>query len=262
MSNWRIGAVSYLNTKPLVHKLADRFDDRSLVFDLPSRLADRLALGELDVALVPSIELFLHPEYAVVSDACIACRGPVWSVKLMSRVPFERIQTLALDEGSRTSAILVQILLAEQFQVEPELLPLEIDATWNRTRADATLIIGDRAMRACSSVFPHQLDLGAWWYRWTRMPFVFALWAARPHVDFGELDAVLSGARDGGLENIEAIAREEAAKYDLSMAECLTYFQKHLHFRLGDEERKGMELFCDRYTRFQRSRQSIAGVLS
>ena len=97
----RIGAVEYLNTKPLVYNLPELAPQADLVFDVPSRLADRLAADELDVALIPSIEFFQDPSYRIVSNACIGCRGPVMSVKLFSRVPANRIGTLALDEGSR-----------------------------------------------------------------------------------------------------------------------------------------------------------------
>ncbi len=100
-----------------------------LIFDLPSRLADNLAAGQLDVALIPSIEYFQNPSYKIVSDACIACRGPVLSVKLFCRVPAQQIRSLALDEGSRTSAALVRILLKERFGLEPRLEPLPIDRT-------------------------------------------------------------------------------------------------------------------------------------
>src|SRR5688572_13981038 len=107
----KLGAVSYLNTKPLVYGLPATGDGIDLVFDLPSRLADRLAAGEFDVALIPSVEFCQSPQYTIVSDACIGCRGPVFSVKLFSRVPVAEIKTLALDEGSRTTAALIQILL-------------------------------------------------------------------------------------------------------------------------------------------------------
>ena len=103
MKRWRIGAVSYLNSKPLVHDLERIAGNSHVVYDIPSRLAEMLAAGQLDVALVPSIEAFQHAEYKVVSDACIACQGPVWSVKLLSRTTPEKIQTLSLDEGSLTS---------------------------------------------------------------------------------------------------------------------------------------------------------------
>ena len=104
MGRPKIGAVSYLNTKPLVAGLEDVALDFDVVFDLPSRLADRLSTGELDVALIPVVEAVTNADYTIVSDACIACRGPVWSVKLMSRVAGEQIKTLSLDEGSRTSS--------------------------------------------------------------------------------------------------------------------------------------------------------------
>src|SRR5213595_1790687 len=104
----KVGAVTYLNTKPLVHQLERFAPQIDLRFDLPSCLADDLAAGQLDVALIPSIEYFQDPGYSIVSDACIACRGPVLSVKLFSRVSVPQIQSLALDEGSRTSAALVR----------------------------------------------------------------------------------------------------------------------------------------------------------
>src|SRR5215467_9259516 len=143
----RIGAVSYLNTKPLVYGLAELAPQHELVFDLPSRLADDLAAGRLDVALIPSIEYFQHPGYTIVSDACIACRGPVRSVKLFSRVPMSSIETLALDEGSRTSVALVRILLNERLGIDPALIPLPIDARPDAIEADALLLIGDRAIQ-------------------------------------------------------------------------------------------------------------------
>src|SRR5215475_4027634 len=125
----RVGAVTYLNTKPLVFRLPQFAPQAELSFDLPSRLADDLAAGRLDVALIPSIEYFQDPDYRIVSDACIACRGPVLSVKLFSRVKAAHLRTLALDEGSRTSVALVRILFRERFGLEPQTLPLAIGAS-------------------------------------------------------------------------------------------------------------------------------------
>src|SRR5258706_16351573 len=136
----RVGAVNYLNTKPLVYRLERLAPQAELIFDLPSRLAYGLADGRFDVALIPSIEFFQDPGYRIVSDACIACRGPVLSVKLFSRVRAERIRTLALDEGSRTSAALSRILLKERFGIEPVLEPLPIGAALEDTEADAVLL--------------------------------------------------------------------------------------------------------------------------
>src|SRR5579872_1722515 len=133
----RIGAVNYLNSKPLIEGLAELALQAELVLDYPSRLADRLSAGRLDVALVPSIACLLEPNYEVVSDACVAARGPVLSVKLYFRKPPRAVRRLALDAGSRTSATLARILLAERCGVLPELEPLPLDRSAAGTDADA-----------------------------------------------------------------------------------------------------------------------------
>lgn len=241
----RIGAVSYLNTKPLVEGMDSAADEFELMFDLPSRLADRLADGELDVALIPVIEAVDNPDYSIVSDACIACRGPVWSVKLLSRVPPAEIKTLSLDEGSRTSRALARVLLDQKFSVRPECRPLAISEDWRDSDSDAVLIIGDRAMKAEDAGFPYSQDLGEAWNRWTGRPFVFAVWAARPGADLDRLDKILSGARDRGVTNIEAISNEQAPKYDLSYDECKKYLRENLHFYLGPDEKTGLEMYFE-----------------
>lgn len=240
----RLGAVQYLNTKPLVHGLASA--DVTLAYDLPSRLADRLAAGLLDVALIPSVELFRRPEHRIVSDACIACRGPVMSVKLLFRTPPERVATLALDEGSRTSAVLAQVLLAERHGVRPRVEPLAIGAGAAETRADAVLLIGDRALSdVTGGSFQLVWDLGDEWCRWTGLPFVFAVWAARPGVAAPGLDDRLQAARDRGLANLAAIAAAEAPRHGLTTTQCLGYLRDNLHYHLGPREREALEVFHD-----------------
>jgi len=247
----RIGAVSYLNTKPLVYGLADIAPQHELIFDLPSRLADGLAAGQLDVALIPSIEYFQNPGYRIVSDACIGCCGPVRSVKLLSRVPLESIRTLALDEGSRTSVALVRILLQERFGLTPKLLPFPIDAAPESIAADALLMIGDRAMHPPRGQFVAEWDLGDVWCRWSELPFVFAMWVCGAGVgpaeqELDDLADLLSTVRDAGVANIELIAREEHVRCGLPYEDCLTYLRDHLHFYLGPRELVGLDLFRQR----------------
>lgn len=242
----RVGAVSYLNTRPLVRGLEQQSSLLELVFDLPSRLADRLSTGQLDVALIPSIEFFQDPTYTIVSDACIACRGPVWSVKLLSRVPPRRITTLALDEGSRTSAALTRILLRERFGLAPRLERLPIGAGLEDTQADAVLLIGDRAMHIPPGPYVAEWDLGAEWTQWTGCSFVFAMWVARPGVETAELEPALSAARDTGLASLEAIAAESAVEVGLPAAACLSYLRDNLYFYLGADELQGLRLFRER----------------
>jgi chorismate dehydratase len=239
----RVGAVRYLNAKPLVYQLESLAPHAEIVYDLPSRLADGLAAGRLDVALIPSIESFQDPGYVIVSDACIACHGPALSVKLFSRVPVEEIRTLALDEGSRTSAALARILLKEQVGLKPELEKLPIGAAVYDTRADAVLLIGDRAMQPVREPFTVVWDLGEEWFRWTGVPVVFAMWIARGGVDLGGFDGALSAARDLGLANLDRIAADEAGPLGLEPSLCISYLRDHLHYRLGPREFLGLEIF-------------------
>jgi chorismate dehydratase len=241
----RIGAVEYLNTKPLVYGLAEIAPQAEIVLDLPSRLADRLAADDLDVALIPSIEFFQNPGYRIVSDACIACRGPVLSVKLFSRVPAERIRTLALDEGSRTSAALVQILLKEKFGTTPRLAPLPIGATLADSRTDAVLLIGDRAIHSPAGQFAEVWDLGDEWVRWAGMPFVFAMWVARGGRALNGTEQALCDARDLGVANLDEIANREAATKGLTVPQCLSYLRDNLHFYLGPREQEGLAKFYE-----------------
>lgn len=240
--NWRIGAVSYLNTKPLIYGLREHLSGSELILDLPSRLADRLAAGELDVALIPSVEFLRGEGLEIVSDACIACRGPVRSVRVLFRKPPSQVKTLALDEGSRTSAALAQVLLAERFGVRPVRQQLDIDAVIADCTADAILVIGDRAMSLDLSDYWGSWDLGEEWVRETGLPFVFAMWVARGQVSTEICDA-LEQARNSGLANLDEIVEREAPKYRLSSADCEEYFRRHLHFYLGERERAGLSLF-------------------
>jgi chorismate dehydratase len=240
----QIGAVSYLNSKPLIEDLAElTAGEAELVLDYPSRLADDLAEGELDVALIPSFECFLQPDYEVVSDACVATHGPVMSVKLYSRVPLGEIRTLALDEGSRTSAALSRIMLAERFGVFPRLEPLPLGLSTESTTADAILLIGDRAMHLPEEPFAAVWDLGEEWLSWTGLPFVFALWATRRSTELGVVESALREARDRGVDRLDAIAHREAKALGLDPRIAQEYLRRNLHFQLGSAEQSGLKLF-------------------
>lgn len=241
----RLGVVSYLNSKPLFEDLAELLPEADIRLDYPSRLADQLAAGQLDVALIPSVEYFRgqHQNYEIVSDACVAARGPVLSVKLYSRVQPGKIRTLALDEGSRTSATLTRIMLAERYGVEPEIEPLPLTCSTGDTAADAILLIGDRAMFPLTEEFPVTWDLGQEWFDWTGLPFVFAMWVARPGVDLEPIEEALAEARDRGERRAVEIARREAPLLGLPLPTTIHYLTQNLHFRLGAAERTGLRLY-------------------
>jgi len=241
----QIGAVSYLNSRPLIEGLEDLLPSANLVLDYPSRLADSLSNGSLDVALIPSIEYFRRPGYEVISDACVAARGEVLSVKLYCRVHPGNIRRLALDEGSRTSAALTKIILADRYGVIPQTERLRMESTTLDSSADAVLLIGDRAMHDPTESFVEVMDLGQVWNDWTGLPFVFAMWVARQEANTDGIDDILSHARDLGLARVAEIAAEEAPRLGLTQTVAHNYLTKNLHYHLTSAERSGLKLFCE-----------------
>jgi chorismate dehydratase len=239
----RVGAVNYLNTKPLIHELENIAPNVDLILDVPSRLADELHAGRLDVALIPAIEYFRAGSYSIVPDIAIATRGPVLSVTLFSKVPWPAIRRVALDEGSRTSAALTQILLRKRYGVQPEIVPLPLECAAEDADADAVLLIGDRAMRACLPGFAWAFDLGQEWQDWTGLPFVYAFWAVREGIDLGNVADALQEAKRRGCDLTGMIAHEEAPKLGLDAGFCRRYLASILHFDLGPREQTGLQHF-------------------
>lgn len=261
----RVQAVSFLNARPLVHTLLDgefapRDADGAPMFEvveaLPSRCAEALAAGECDLALVPVAAYAEHPEWEVVPGIGIGCRGAVETVVVVARRPIETLTRIWLDGASRSSALLLRVLLAER-GLAPELVPVE----HGRGRAlvlddpDATsgaLIIGDAAFGLVDE-FEHHWDLGAKWFEQTGLPMVFAFWAARPGVLGPEHVAALQAARDRSLgKYAEAIAKQYrddrlAAGHDaLPEVHYANYLRKTIRYGLETQQREGLVEYLDR----------------
>lgn len=248
----RIGVVNYLNSKPLIHGFARHAERLGLGHarlsrDLPSRLADSLAAGRLDLALVPAFEALAEPAWSVVSNACVASDGPVGSVKAYFRKPPAAVRTLALDEGSRTSAALCRLLLGRRYGVEPELTRLPIGCGLADATADAVLLIGDRAMHPPAPSIRERLvaewDLATEWRRDTGLPFVFAVWAARSGVDAGVAAPLLEACRDDGVRHAARIAAAEGPPLGLTIDHATRYLRENLRFTLGETEHAAAERF-------------------
>jgi len=239
----RIGAVSYLNTKPLVAGLEARGDLFSLRFDLPSRCAALLHGGEVDLGLIPAIE-YQRGDYWIVPDLAIGANGPIASVAVFSRVPVERIRTIALDTSSRTSVALTRILSARHWGIAPEFVPAEPDLRTMLAKADAALLIGDPALVVDPAAYDAlKLDLGSEWQAMTGLPFVFAVWTGRAGVMSPEHVAELQAARDRGLASLPAIAQREGGGDPAAADRALRYLRDNLKYGLGDAEIAGLRRF-------------------
>lgn len=243
MSPLRLGAVSYLNTKPLVHGLEAETDRFTIRYDVPSRCATLLHEGRVDLGLIPAIE-YLRGDYAMVPDVAIASDGPIASVAVFSRVPIGRVKTLALDTSSRTSVALTRVLCARRWQIAPAFIEAEPDLEAMLARADAALLIGDPALDIDPVAhLVEKFDLGSEWKALTGLPFVYAMWTGRPGVASREHCRALQAARDRGVANIAAMARAAGAGDARRESRALAYLRDNLKYGLGEREAAGLRRF-------------------
>lgn len=225
-SSFRIGGLSYLNTRPLVYGIEDQITPGE-----PAQMADAMRRGELDAAIVPVAEVLREDRYDVVDGIAIAARGPVFSVILAHRGPVEKVRQVTLDPASRTSVWLTRVLLKGGYGIEPEFV---------EAGGDAELIIGDRAIehRLRNGAAP-VLDLGEAWWRWTGLPFVFAVWAVWRPATTG-VTPLLRKAKEDGLAHVEEIARRPGPGTAEFRRE---YFTRYVCYDLGDAEKRGLRKF-------------------
>ena len=241
----RVCAVSYLNTAPLVWGALNGPQSGTLDirFAVPSICADRVAEGDADVGLVPAIEMQRHG-WQYVRGVGIACRGPVRSILLVSEKPFEKIERLAVDSGSRSSVQLSRIILDRQYGVRPELIVMPPDLPNMLGQADAALLIGDAALAydPYEYTLPY-LDLGEEWAALTGLPMVFAVWAGPAAGVTPDVCRLLQGSCHFGLANLDAIIKEESERRGFPEHLVHQYLTRNLCYQLGAEEEAGLETY-------------------
>ena len=245
----RIGAVSFLNTKPLIYPLLNGdivSDNIHLSVEVPSRLATQLSNGELEVGLIPIVEYFransIGADYRIIPDIGIVSRGSVLSIKLYSRVPITDIQSIALDISSRSSIALLKILLLEKYNSLPTFTSCESSIDPNKIDSDAVLLIGDAALKNLDAT-DYSTDLGTEWQDLTGLPFVYACWVARGKVELGNVPKLLLEAKENGIKQIPQIARIESNKLQLSEPLCRKYLEQHIHYDLDESAIEGLKQF-------------------
>jgi chorismate dehydratase len=230
----RIGCVKYLNAQPLIRGWPGDVD-----FDHPSALCNKLARGELDIALASSFEFLRNPVYQVVDGVSISSAGPVYSVVVAHSGDISEIREIELDPASETSAKLLQCLVAE-LNFAPL---LSRTSTSVITAHRARLFIGDQAIRfrqRHAGEF-HFWDLGEQWNKLVGLPFVYALWLIRPEVrDSKRLAQRLRELRDENLADIDKLIAEEN-EFDHDF--CRRYYRENLHFSFGEKEKAGLREF-------------------
>jgi chorismate dehydratase len=233
------GAVSYLNTKPLIYGFENGLmqQELELVIDYPSNIAASLLNNQIQVGLVPVAILPQMKEYYIVSDYCIACDGAVETVCIFSDVPINEVQQVLLDYQSRTSVLLTQYLLANFWQVNPTLQAAQPGYEQQVSGTTAALVIGDRAF-AQKKKNKYCYDLGLAWQQHTGLPFVFAAWISNRPLP-PDFIAAFNLACEYGLNHIEEVVKA----YPHPGANLLNYYTRSIHYRLDAGKQKGLQYF-------------------
>jgi len=237
----RVGAVSYLNTKPLLYGLQQHavYESIELIEDYPANLAKALQDNTIDIGLVPVAVIPGLADPNIISDYCIGATGPVASVCIFSQVPMESITSVYLDYQSKTSVNLARILLKEYWKQDIQLLEAPSNFMDLIDGTTAAVIIGDRALEKYNS-YPFRYDLAEAWINYTGKPFVFATWVSNKQLDAGFI-ASFNEANGLGLKNIDKVVdmlSRTNNSYDLH-----TYFTKNISYKLDVAKKEGMAQF-------------------
>ena len=251
----RLGAVSYLNARPLVYGVAAdvqssefRVQSSDVVFDLrfdvPAVCARLLADGQIDLGLIPTIAYFDRPGNKFVPDIAIASDGPVVSVAIFTRTPIERVRTLALDTSSRTSVALTRILCSKLFQIAPTFTPEAPDLESMLETADAALLIGDPALFVdYERLGAAKIDLGESWTSLTGLPFVWAAWVGAASAADAAVVQQLQRIRDAGLAHSDEIANAYTPGDPARQAIGRRYLRESIRYDLPPRALQGLETY-------------------
>lgn len=270
MPKLRISIVKYLNTAPLVWgftngPLTGKYD---LSFTVPSQCAEALRTGAADIAIIPAIEYQRIPNLVVLPDLAIASQNRVRSLLIVAKKPIEQVRSIALDRSSRSTQALTRILAAEHWKIDPEFFETEPDLRAMLEKADAAMLIGDPALRisiviekksavsaqgraVCqattlgitSAEIFHVYDVVGEWRKFTSLPAVMAVWAARRDVVTPEVLSDFAASRDFGLTQIAAIGLQAARELELPQQVLESYLRQNIDFSLGEENRRGLERY-------------------
>ena len=239
---YKFAVLPYVNASPLVHFLPEVCPGSKLIYLTPGKTLSELTAGRVDAAIVPVVDYLDTPELDIIENLGICADGKVESVLLQCQCPLDEVKIVNLDPASKTSNLLVKLLLKKHFCVRQE-----IQFRYGAINADACVMIGDRALSAERSF--ESYDLAAEWKRMTGLPFVFAVWVCRANrKDKQELSEILHAAKKAGCKAINRLSKLYAKKVGLTEARCRHYLTSSLHYDLGPKEKNSMKLFHELYT--------------
>ena len=270
MAKLRISIVQYLNTAPLVCGFTNGPLQRKyeLSFTVPSLCAEALRSGAADIAIIPAIEYQRIDDLVVLPDLAIASKERVRSLLLITKRPIEQVRSIALDQSSRSTQALTRILCAEHWKICPQLFEAAPDIRGMLERTDAAMLIGDPALRIsiateeegrpgiygqtiCQGAtvgitgteILYVYDLVSEWKRFSGLPAVLAIWAARRDVVTPEVAADFAASREFGMQRLAEIALDAAREMDLPVKTLESYLRENIDFTFDEANQQGLELY-------------------
>lgn len=237
----KVGAVSYLNTKPLIYGFEKGMmqDEIELLIDHPRNIADALLDGTIDIGLVPVAIIPQMQSHYIQSEFCIAADGEVATVCLFSEMPLEQIETVLLDYQSRTSVMLVQYLFKYYWKLQPAFVDASTDFVAQIKGTTAAVVIGDRAF-AQRNISAYCFDLSLAWKTHTGLPFVFAAWVSNRPLSKQFVDSFDAANQAGFLQLDEVIKENPFSIFDLRK-----YYTQYIQYKLDVAKKEGLQLFLD-----------------
>lgn len=228
----------YSNQAPLMEKLQEVAPGSTVIYNHPAMLVRGLLEEKVDAAVIPVAHLFAHPELTMVKGLGIAADGPVRSVLLKCNKPMGKIKTISRDPASATSNALAEVLMKNYFKQRVEMHDFQ-----SLENPDAAVVIGDRAL--CAEPAPAgDIDLAEAWLKWTKLSFVFAVWAVREDCKYiAEITDIAHRTYAAGFRAMESIAERYAEKLGGSQEFWVDYLDNSIHYKLGKQDLEGMARF-------------------
>ncbi len=245
MENYKIAAVSYINTFPFVYGIEKSgiLSNYELVLDVPSACANLIINNKVDIALVPVAALPKIRNCQIITNYCISATEDVSTVLLVSNVPIQQINAIALDNDSLTSVNLIKVLCQNHWKINPEWIQLN---DFNQLKNyESALVIGDKSIDAAKN-FKYIYDLSTEWYIYSGLPFVFACWVAKPNIE-SQFLTQLDKALHFGINNKEK-ALKQYKKSQSNDYDWLNYLNNKIDFNLDTQKFKSIELFLNYLT--------------
>ncbi len=242
--NLKVSVVQYLNTVPLIWGMlhGEQQDKYELSYTSPAGCADAVRDKKADVGIIPSIEYQRMENVEIIAGISIASKSAVKSVLLLSKVPIEKVKTVAADNSSRTSAALLRILMRKFHSQWVNITPAAPRPEEMLKRADAALVIGDPALKYDGQI-ANVYDLATEWKNFTGLPFVFAFWAGHREAMLSKHRQAFEDSRNYGLAHVDEIAAEYAPKLNMKVQGAKVYLTENIDYSLDEENRKGLRYF-------------------